>query len=95
MDEPLNRILRKLRGALLDLEQYLRPDAHQEGNSDRTHCRLGAGAVFVRSYFQATTAILRRMNASCVESGRFFGHTSWQASSDKQPKTPLSSPINS
>ena len=44
---------------------------------------------------QAIFTILRRMNAICVASGRFLGHTSWQASSDMQPKTPSSSPMTS
>ena len=47
------------------------------------------------SYFQPMPTILRRMNAICVASGRSFGQTSWQASSDMQPNTPLSSPITS
>ena len=49
----------------------------------------------MRRYPQAIAAILRRMNAICVASGRSFGHTSWQASSDMQPNTPSSSPITS
>ncbi len=46
-------------------------------------------------YFHPTAAIFRLRKAICVASGRFFGQTSWQASSDMQPNTPLSSPINS
>jgi len=46
-------------------------------------------------YFHPMVTILRRMNAICVASGSSFGQTSWQASSDMQPKTPVSSPINS
>jgi hypothetical protein len=39
--------------------------------------------------------IFRLRNAICVASGKFFGHMSWQASKDMQPKTPFSSPISS
>src|SRR5581483_4385400 len=45
-------------------------------------------------YFRPMAAIFLRRKAICVESGRFFGQTSWQASSVMQPNTPLSSPIN-
>src|SRR5262249_52373523 len=47
------------------------------------------------SYFQPNLTILRRMKAIWACSGRSFGQTSWQASSDMQPNTPLSSPITS
>ena len=60
---------------------------------------LGARARFapgsVRRYFQPCATIFRRMKAICVASGRSFGQTSWQASSDMQPNTPLSSPMTS
>ena len=46
-------------------------------------------------HFQPVLTILRRKKAICVASGRFFGHTSWQASNDMQPKTPSSSPMSS
>jgi len=46
-------------------------------------------------YFRPSASILRRMNAICVCSGSFLGHTSWQPSSDMQPNTPLSSPMSS
>ncbi len=46
-------------------------------------------------FFQPIATILRRRNAICVASGRSFGQTSWQASSDMQPNTPSSSPITS
>jgi len=55
-------------------------------------CRTTRGS---RRYPQAIAAILRRMNAICVASGRSLGHTSWQARSDMQPNTPSSSPITS
>ena len=48
-----------------------------------------------RRYPQPIAAILRRMNAICVASGRSLGQTSWQARSDMQPNTPSSSPITS
>jgi hypothetical protein len=51
---------------------------------------IGGGVLFM-----AVGVIFRRMNAICVASGRFFGQTSWQASSDMQPNTPSSSPITS
>jgi len=54
--------------------------------------RVGLGERYL---LQAIFTIFRRMNAICVASGRFFGHTSWQASSDMQPNTPSSSPITS
>jgi hypothetical protein len=38
---------------------------------------------------------LRHSKAICVASGRCLGHTSWQASSDMLPNTPVSSPISS
>jgi hypothetical protein len=46
-------------------------------------------------YFHPVEAIFRLGNAICVESGKFFGQTSWQANSAMQPKTPSSSPISS
>ena len=47
-----------------------------------------------RCYFHPTAAIFRLRNAIWVDSGRFFGQTSWQPRSDRQPNTPSSSPIN-
>jgi hypothetical protein len=46
-------------------------------------------------YLNPCVTIFRLRNVICVASGRFFGQTSWQPSSDMQPKTPSSSPINS
>ena len=46
-------------------------------------------------YLNPCTTIFRLRKAICVARGRSFGHTSWQPSSDMQPKTPSSSPINS
>jgi len=48
-----------------------------------------------RRYFRPDATILRRTNAICVIRGNSFGHTSWHASRDMQPNTPVSSPINS
>jgi len=52
-------------------------------------------AARATTYFHPMLTILRRMNAIWVASGRSFGQTSWQASSDMQPNTPSSSPITS
>src|SRR5215470_11186041 len=41
-----------------------------------------------RYHFHPIATILRLRKAICVASGRSFGHTSWQPSSDRQPKTP-------
>ena len=67
-------------------------DINTIGKSYRRDGRL---PIPGRLHFQPLAAILRRMNAIWVDSGRFFGQTSWQASSDMQPKTPSSSPITS
>ena len=52
-------------------------------------------STLLLDHFHPTDTIFRLRNAICVASGKFFGQTSWQASSDMQPKTPSSSPINS
>lgn len=56
----------------------------------------GRGAPRVKTdYSNPCLTIARRTNAIWVASGSFFGHTSWQASSDMQPNTPSSSPTSS